>query len=371
MPGFAGAGEIGLTSSIENIDPYSCHVDATIKDALEIIDRGAIGLCLVVDDDGHLVTTITDGDIRRVMLAGVGFEQTIDVLLRDKVHSDHPSPITASVDTDTETLLNSMLENDIRHIPLVDDTNKVVGIALLSQLLNEPSQPMSAVVMAGGFGKRLSPLTHNTPKPMLPVGEKPLLERTIEKLSSAGVREIKISTHYMHEKIRDHFGDGNAFGVELDYVHEDEPLGTAGALGLLARPKHTTLIMNGDILSTLNHRHMLEFHTNHKADFTIAARHYEISVPYGVIEANGETVTSLKEKPKLSFFVNAGIYLAEPCVWDYIDTGRHMDMTDLVDRLIAEGTRVVSFPVHEYWLDIGRLDDYEQAQEDIESGRLR
>ena len=224
--------------------------------------------------------------------------------------------------------------------------------------------------MAGGFGKRLLPLTETVPKPMLPVGDKPLLERTIDQLRSAGIVDVNITTHYLHDQIAKYFGNGADFGVNLRYVQEDRPLGTAGALGLIGRPARTTLVINGDILTTVDFRAMAEFHRGHKADLTVATRLYEVEIPYGVMACDGPRITSLREKPRVRHFINAGIYMVEPRAWNYITDGEHLDMTQLIERLIESQGLVVSFPLWEYWLDVGRPDDYSAAQMDIKSGRL-
>jgi NDP-sugar pyrophosphorylase family protein len=216
--------------------------------------------------------------------------------------------------------------------------------------------------MAGGKGSRLHPLTAEMPKPMLQVGDRPLLEIIIERLRDAGIRNVKVTTHHHRQKITDHFGDGRGFGVELSYVEEDQPLGTAGGLGLMEPPTETTLVMNGDILTDVDVRAMLRYHREHEADLTVGVRQYELKVPYGVVECDGPVVKGLSEKPVLGLFVNAGIYLLEPAVFRLIPIGERFDMTDLMQRVLADGRPMVSFPIREDWLDIGQLADYEQAR---------
>ena len=231
--------------------------------------------------------------------------------------------------------------------------------------------PLRAVIMAGGLGTRLRPLTESTPKPMLPVGDRPLLQRTVEQLGQAGIRTISITTHYQADKIKQHIGDGSSFGAVVQYSHENEPLGTAGALRRLeSLGDEPLLVINGDVLTTVNYRAMLDYHLEHEAELTLGVRRYALEVPYGVIECDGAEVRELREKPEVGFFVNAGVYLAEPHLCAEIPENRHYDMTDLIARLIAEGRRVVSFPIHEYWLDIGRIDDYEQVQRDLRAGKV-
>jgi NDP-sugar pyrophosphorylase family protein len=258
----------------------------------------------------------------------------------------------------------------VNHLPLVDEQGRVAGILLRSDLVSSNLPAVSAVIMAGGFGTRLRPLTEHIPKPMLPVGDRPLLERTIGRLRDAGIRRVHVSTHYLSEMITNYFGDGQAFGVDLRYVAEDRPLGTAGALKLMDQRHEPLLVINGDILTSVDFRDMLAHHRAHRADVTIGVRQYDLQVPYGVVERSGAYVSALREKPVMCFLVNAGIYLLEPSVYRYIPDGETFDMPDLIQRLLDDGRPVVSFPIVEYWLDIGRHDDYEQAQEDVRQGRV-
>ena len=216
--------------------------------------------------------------------------------------------------------------------------------------------------MAGGKGSRMRPLTEEVPKPMLPVGDQPLVEIILHQLRDAGVKRVHMTTHHKSEKIYKYFGDGSDFGVELSYVSEDRPLGTAGGLGLMKAPEETLLVINGDILTEVDFRAMVAYHREQRADLTIAVREFDLQVPYGVVECEGAVVRHLREKPLLKFFVNAGIYLLEPVVHRYIPNGQRFDMTDLIQDLIDQGRSVASFPVLEYWLDIGEPLDYERAQ---------
>lgn len=343
---------------------------AKIGEVVRALDRSAIGIALLVDGERRLIATITDGDVRRAMLAGVSFDEPVARLLDLKGKSAHPKPVTCAATASDAELLATMRAAVVQHIPLLDEGGRVVDVALLRDLVAEPTHDIHAVVMAGGFGTRLKPLTNETPKPMLPVGDKPLLERTIAQLRQAGITEVNISTHYRHDKIVAHFGDGADFGVKLNYVQEPQPLGTAGALGLMGRPERTTLVINGDILTTVDFRAMSAFHAAHRADVTVAVRLYEVKVPYGVVDCDAERVTGLREKPDYRFFVNAGIYLVEPNAWNFINAGERLDMTQMIERLIAGGGTVVSFPVREYWLDVGQPDDYQRAQRDMAAGRI-
>ena len=338
--------------------------DRSILEAVTRMEISKIGIVLIVDENRRLVGTITDGDVRRALLDRVGFDQSVCVLLARKVGTVFAKPIAASIHVGREIWIGLMKRHRILHLPLLDERECVAGVVRLEELLSEQPFRLEAVVMAGGEGRRLMPLTEDLPKPMLPVGDRPLMETIIRSLQEAGVRKVKVTTHHKPEKIKEHFGDGRDFGVELSYVREDRPLGTAGGLGLMETPKETTLVINGDILTNVDYLAMLAFHKEHQADLTVAVRHYDIKVPYGVIECEGPVVRGLTEKPEFGVFVNAGIYLLEPVAYSFIPSGQRFDMTELIARLLDEGRLVVSFPIREYWLDVGDSANYQQAQED-------
>lgn len=342
----------------------------SMREAITRINRNQKGIVLVVDQEGRLLETITDGDVRRALLAGKNLDVPVSELMASKTVWSYARPITAPVGTEPAVLLHLMQEKVLRHVPLLDPDGHVVDLVTLDDLLADQALPMQAVIMAGGSGTRLRPLTEDLPKPMLTVGDRPLMEMMIEQLRQVGIRRVNITTFHKSEKITDHFGDGSNFGVELNYVAEDRPLGTAGALGLMQEPKEPLLVINGDILTRVNFRAMLAYHQEHGAALTMAVRKYDLKVPYGVVEGDGAVVRAVVEKPELNFLVNAGIYLLEPLVYHYIPNGRHFHMTDLIQLLLAEGQRVVSFPILEYWLDIGNPIDYEQAHDDFRKGRF-
>lgn len=341
---------------------------ATVREAIAAIDRGERGIALVVDADGRLQHTVTDGDVRRAMLAGVELDESVSRLWT-RQGAAVALPFTASIGTDPAELLARMIERHVRQIPLLTPDGRIGALATQDDMLPAPLAGVEAVVMAGGFGTRLRPLTAEVPKPMLTVGGRPLLELTVGKLRDAGIRRVNVSTHFQPEKIVDHFGDGARFGVEVEYLQEETPLGTAGALGLMAQRDRRMLVINGDILTHVDFRAMIAYHEEHHADLTMAVRRYEFQVPYGVVECEGSDVRGLREKPRLSVFVNAGMYLLEPVVFAFIESGVRLDMTELIQRLVAADRRVVSFPVREYWLDIGQHADYVQANEDVDRQR--
>jgi dTDP-glucose pyrophosphorylase/CBS domain-containing protein len=351
------------TSSLPLVTP-----DVSIHDAIAVIDRAAKGITIVVDDSQRLIGTITDGDVRRFILANGSLDAPVAALLAGRPGSTRATKAEAG--TDSETLLALMRERSIRHIPLVDSEDVVHGLVVLEDLLPTDPFPLRAVVMAGGYGTRLKPLTDDMPKPMLSIGGRPLMERIIDQLRDAGIQHVNVTTHYRPDKIRDHFGDGSAFGVDLQYVNEDLPLGTAGALALVEQSESPLLVINGDILTQVNFRAMLEYHREQKADMTVAVRRYDVDVPYGVVESEAGLVQRLSEKPQLRFFVNAGIYLLEPTALRMIPSGRKFDMTDLIQLLLESERRVASFAIREYWLDIGQHADYVRAEEDSRNGTM-
>lgn len=339
--------------------------EQTLRDAMMCINQNAKGIALVVYDDGRLYCTITDGDLRRALLSGLSLDMRIEDWARQYTKIGQGRPVTVPQGTSHQELLHLMQAGSLRHIPLLDDFGRVTDLALLSELITDRELPLSAIVMAGGNGLRLRPLTEDLPKPMLPVGDRPIIEHIIDQLRRTGICEVRISTHYKSETIVRHLGDGQKFGMKINYIIEDSPLGTAGALGLMSVPKSTVLAVNGDILTQLNYRSMLAFHQDNKAVMTVAVRQYVFQVPYGVVEMEGIEIQRLIEKPPLQYFVNAGIYLLEPEVFRFLVPSQKFDMTDLIACLLTEKKRVVSFPISEYWLDIGRRADYEKAQIDF------
>jgi dTDP-glucose pyrophosphorylase/CBS domain-containing protein len=346
------------------IDDILLDPSDSVRTAMARINLGEVGLALVVDPSKKLVGTVSDGDVRRAILAGLSLETPVSDLLARKIGTAQASPVVAPVGTDDGSLVRTMRTHQVDQLPLVDTEGRVVGLATLDEFVSCGPISVEAVIMAGGFGTRLRPFTDTLPKPMLPVAGRPLLERTIGSLRQAGIHNIHVTTHYLPEKITDHFGDGHDFGVRLRYVAEDEPLGTAGSIGLLEQGDDPLLIINGDILTRVDFRALIAFHKRQRADMTVGVRQYDVHVPYGVIEAAEGRVSRVREKPKLSFLVNAGIYLLEARARQYIPSRKRYDMTDLIDRLLEENRPVASFPIVEYWLDVGRHDDYSRAQQD-------
>lgn len=345
---------------------------ATLREAMRAIDLNAKGIVLVVASDGRLLSTVTDGDLRRAILRGLNLDITIAEWAELQPEQGNRMPTTAPVGTPPAELVRLMEVADVRQLPLVDGDGCVLDLVALSDLTRDSDAAgLDAVIMAGGFGRRLFPLTNDTPKPMLEVGGRPLMQHIVEQLRDAGIKQVVVTTHYKPEKIVEHFGDGSRFGINMGYVKEAQPLGTAGALALMPPPKTTQIVINGDILTQVNFRSMLAFHKENSAVMTVGVRQYEIQVPFGVVETEGVEVRTLSEKPVLKFFVNAGIYMIEPEAHAAIPRDGKTDMTDLIETLLRNKLRVVSYPVSEYWLDVGRPETYEQAQRDAKNGAFR
>jgi dTDP-glucose pyrophosphorylase/CBS domain-containing protein len=334
-----------------------------ISEAVGRLDLAGTGALLLCDADRRLRGLLTDGDIRRALLRGVSFEEPCSAIAT--LH-----PICAEDGVSALEALQTMNAHDVNHLPVVDSSGVLTGLLLRRDLTVEAEAPVSAVIMAGGFGTRLRPLTNEVPKPMLPVGDRPLLERTIARLREAGICRVNVTTHHLADRIVSHFGDGKSMGVEIRYVPEEQPLGTCGGLKLVEEVREPLLVINGDILTGVSFRDLVSFHRKAGADATVCVRKYDVQVPYGVVECEGTWLRALREKPSVSFFVNAGIYLIEPVAQQYIPDRQRFDMTDLLERLISDGRRVASFPIVEYWLDVGQPADYEKAQVDIRTARV-
>lgn len=349
----------------ERLERVLLSPDASIADAVARLEHAETGILLLCREDRRLAGVLTDGDVRRAILRNEPFDRPCGSIASVTPVTAPPAPTPA----EALDLMDRGKDFAIDHLPLVDADHRIVGLLLRRDLVTLDPSPMSAVVMAGGFGTRLRPLTDRVPKPMLPVGDRPLLERTLERLRDAGITSVSITTHYLADAIVGYFGDGHAFGLHVDYVAEDRPLGTAGALARMGPFTGTLLVLNGDILTGVDFRDMLAFHRMHGADATVAVRRYEVPVPYGVVECEDGVVREVREKPSLHLLINAGMYLLEPSVRDYIPEGEFFDMPQLLQRLLRDHRRVVSFPVLEYWVDIGQPPDYAFAQEMMRHAR--
>lgn len=340
----------------------------SVRDTMATIDRCAKGIALVVDEQQHLLATVTDGDIRRAILLGSDLDQPIIHLKQAQFKASLPKPVTAVLGMPDAELIAIMQSRGVRQVPLLNADGRVCDLAVMHNLLKQTELPLTAVIMAGGYGKRLMPLTATVPKPMLPVNGRPLLEHMLDKLRQAGIRSVNVTTHYLSDSIVQHFRDGSDFGVQLNYVQEAEPLGTAGALAKMPTGTDTLLVLNGDILTGVDVRAMLDFHTEQGAHLTVGVRQYDIEVPFGVVETEGVRVTSITEKPVLRHFINAGIYIVDRIQCGLVPVDRHFDMPELIAAVIQSGGTVISFPIREYWLDIGRIEQYQRADADVTKG---
>jgi dTDP-glucose pyrophosphorylase/CBS domain-containing protein len=332
---------------------------SSIKDALSIIDKEAMKLALVVDVNQTLLGTVTDGDIRRALIKNLPLSTAVSEIMNS-------SPITAKMGTPRSELLKAMEDKELLSIPILD-SSKVVGLETLHQVLQQNKYDNPVFLMAGGFGTRLKPLTDNCPKPLLHVGDKPILETTLLYFISCGFSNFFISTHYLPEMIRAHFGDGQRWGVSIKYVHEEEPLGTGGALGLLPEDisELPVIIMNGDILTKINFENLLAFHNEKNAYATMCVREFEYQVPFGVVDSDEYQIKSMVEKPIQRFHVNAGIYVVSKDLINEVQKNERIDMPSLFERHLDQN--VLVYPFFEYWLDIGRVDDFKRAQVDIQT----
>ena len=331
----------------------------TMQDAVKVLDDEALRIVMIVNENNKLIGTVTDGDIRRGLLKHLSMSTKLsEVMFRE--------PTVASMEDDKDKILAQMKDLDLMQIPLIDKEKRVVGLETLHHILKNNRHENPVFLMAGGFGKRLRPLTNDTPKPLLKVGAKPILESILEQFIEAGFYNFYISTHFKAEMVHDYFGDGSKWNVNIKYVFEKSPLGTAGSLGLLPKniPDLPILMMNGDLLTKVDFIELLNFHLGHGADATMCVREYDFQVPYGVVQSKNLLITSIEEKPKHSFFVNAGIYVLNPSMLKDIDGKSYIDMPNLIQSTIDNSGQVTMFPVHEYWLDIGHITQFEKAQED-------
>lgn len=331
----------------------------TIREAIQTIDEGAIQIALVVDGENRLLGTVTDGDIRRGILKGVSLGDSVRCIMNSR-------PIIADADESREKILETMKQTRLHQIPVVDARGRLVSVEILDELLKVSNRENWVMLMAGGLGSRLRPLTDDCPKPLLKVGSKPLLEIILENFLEYGFRKFYLSVNYKAEMVKEYFGDGARWGADIRYVHEDRRLGTAGALSLLPeKPVLPLIVMNGDLLTKVNFQQLLDFHAEHGAKATMCVREYDLQVPYGVVRIENHRILSIDEKPVQRFFVNAGIYVLEPETLDCIPPSAYFDMPDLFLKLIEQKRETSVFPIREYWLDVGHMEDFARANGDF------
>lgn len=339
-----------------SIDGLVVSPSASVRDAIATIDASGRQIALVVDNDGLLHGVVTDGDIRRGILRGVDLASSVADIM-------NASPTVAHASDSPDGIIALMSELVIRHIPVLDDAQRVIGVFTGGELSVSPVLSTPVVLMAGGRGQRLYPLTKDTPKPMLPIGDVPMLEIILRNLAAQGFVNIYISVNYLADVIIDHVGDGKRLGLNVTYLREEAPLGTAGALaqlnGVISEP---LIVMNSDLLTDVNLRRLLAFHLKQQAKATVGVREYLFEIPFGVVDLDGPYVKSMLEKPTHRSLVNAGIYALDSSALSLLPANSYCDMPTLLSLLMESGDPVSAFPIHEQWLDVGRPEDLTRAQ---------
>lgn len=327
----------------------------SILEAIKIIDATALQIALVVDENNRLLGTLTDGDVRRAILKGISLSDHVQtVMYRDFTF--------VSITETRDNILALMKHKQFHQIPVLDENRCIVGLELLDDLLSTKKRDNLVLLMAGGLGTRLGPLTKECPKPLLKIGNKAVLETIIDNCKEYGFHRFAISINYKAEMIKAHCGDGSHWGVEISYVHEGKRLGTAGALGLLQEtPDLPILVMNADVLTKVNFQHLLDFHDDHQSVATMCVREYDFQVPYGVVKIDKQRLLGIEEKPVHRFFVSAGIYILNPEILGIVPKDEYFDMPSLFEKMLEQKMETTVFPIREYWLDIGKLDDFERA----------
>ena len=334
--------------------------DLSILETIRIIDKTAMKIALAVDQENRLLGTISDGDIRRALLKGINIDKKVGKIMNKR-------PTTFRANESKQDMLIAMRLLKISQIPIIDEDGKVVGLEMLDTLLRPDQKDNPVVLMAGGLGSRLRPLTRNCPKPLLQVGGQPVLETILASFMDYGFNNFHLSVNYKAKMIEDYFADGSRWGVKISYIHEDKKMGTAGALSLLPeKPTVPIIVMNGDILTKINFLQLLDFHNDNRAMATMCVHKYDFQIPYGVVNVKKHRLTQIKEKPINNFFINAGIYVLDPAALEYIPSDLFFDMPTLFNKLLEDERETAVFPLREYWLDIGQMNDLEKAQKEYE-----
>lgn len=328
---------------------------ASIIETMKNIDKTAAQIALVVNENNQLLGTVTDGDIRRGILKGISLEDQVVKVM-------NPNPIIIQQGTSKQIVKKLFREKKLRQLPILNEKKQVVDVIFANDIFDTTTFDNWVVLMAGGLGTRLRPLTENIPKPMLKVGTKPILQTILENFIEYGFQKYYLSVNYKREIIKEYFGNGDEWGVNIQYLDEDRRLGTAGALSLFSeKPDKPVIVMNGDILTKVNFRQLLHFHEENHSVATMCVREYQHQVPYGVVRIDGSALCSIEEKPIERYFVNAGIYVLNPETLDFIPKNEYFDMPSLFEVLIKQQKKTSVFPIREYWLDIGKMPDFEKA----------
>jgi dTDP-glucose pyrophosphorylase len=330
--------------------------DVTIQQVISNLSESAFQISLIVSQEGTLLGTVTDGDIRRGLLRDLNIDSSVNEIISK-------DPLVVPPECDKHTALRLMQVNQIHQLPIVDENRRVVGLHRWNELISPNKRSNLMVIMAGGQGTRLRPQTENCPKPLLPVGGKPILEHIIGRAKSEGFQRFVLAIQYLGHMIEEYFGDGSSLDVEIEYLREKTPLGTAGALGFInPRPDSPFVVSNGDVLTDIQYGELLDFHGTHNATATMAVRTHELHHPFGVVYTDGVDISGFEEKPIVRNHINAGVYVLDPSVLDMLEPGKCCDMPTLFNRLLDKDMRTIVYPMHEPWLDVGQKDDLKQAQ---------
>ena len=328
----------------------------SLEEAALCLSKNSLQIVLIVDNARKLLGTVTDGDIRRALLAGYSMQSPLREIMEKE-------PTYVRVGHSRRRALQILQDKNLLHLPVLDQGGLVVGLETIQDLLFEEKKNNRVLLMAGGFGKRLYPLTKDTPKPLLPVGGKPILETIVEQLVEEGFHHFLFSVHYRAEQVREHFGDGKRWGIEIQYLEEDKPLGTAGAIGLLDPSQITDpfIVMNADLITKLDFTQLINHHIQSGGAATVCVREYEFTVPFGVVDGENGSMNKIVEKPIHHWFINAGIYVLQPELIGSFETNTALAMPGLLNNISQEGGKVTMFPIHEYWADVGHMEEYERA----------
>jgi hypothetical protein len=332
-------------------------IGSTIRQAVEVLNEVSLRIVLVVDETGILVGTVSDGDIRRGLLKGLSLTSLIDSIVRREA-------LVVPLSIGRDVVVELMIANKIQQIPIVDENLFVIGIHLWDEMGASAERENLMVIMAGGKGTRLHPQTENCPKPLLPVAGKPILEHIINRAKAQGFSHFILAIHHLGHMIEEYFGNGDALGVKIEYLREESPLGTAGALSLLdPLPETSFVVTNGDVLTDIDYGELLDFHMQHNATATMAVRVHEWQNPFGVVETEGVEITGYEEKPISRAHINAGVYVIEPSAINFLTKFNPCDMPTLFNSIQQEKLRIVAYPIHEQWLDVGLPEELLKASE--------
>ena len=332
--------------------------NATIAQSIQNLNEFSLKIILVVNEAGMLEGTISDGDIRRGLLKGLNLESSVNAII-------HRNAFVVPPELERDLVMQLMVANKIQQVPVVDKKHRVIGLYTWDEITSPNSRSNVMVIMAGGMGTRLRPHTNHCPKPLLEIAGKPMLEHIIDRAKLEGFSHFVLTIHYLGEMIEDYFGDGKRFGVRIDYLRENAPMGTAGALSIL-KPLPITpfVVTNGDVITDIRYGGLLDFHIRQGAAATMAVRTHEWQHPFGVVNTEGIEITGFEEKPIVRSHINAGVYAIDPIALSVLVENDHCDMPTLFRRLQANSQRTVAYPMHEPWLDVGRPDDLKQANLD-------